>query len=227
MPVIKIENMSYTIPFGQTILKNINLRLEESRFLGILGQNGTGKTTLLDILMGFRSWDEGKVEVLNENPHHEFRTQKEKIIFLSQEVVIKGNLSIGQFLKFHSAFYKSYSQEDESQLLEVFRLSKDMKIGALSTGQQKKVQIIAGLATQPKIIVIDEITAVLDPETRDIFFRELENTRKKNSSSIILATNIAEDLIGRADEILFIQNFKASLHHPSEIKKLFNIGEAA
>lgn len=227
MATIKIDNLSYTIPYGDTILKNINLTVEEGKFIGILGQNGTGKTTLLDILMGFRNCTEGQVQVLGENPHEIERHNKSKIVFLSQDVAIKGNLTIDQFLKFHSSFYPDFSFSLAAHLLKEFKLKGDMKIGALSTGQQKKVQIIAGFSTQPKLILIDEITAVLDPETRDIFFRELEVVRKKNNCSIILATNIAEDLISRADNVLFIEKDKASIHSPAEIMKLFNIEKAA
>lgn len=227
MATIKIDNLSYTIPYGDTILKNINLTVEEGKFIGILGQNGTGKTTLLDILMGFRKCSEGSITVLGEDPHSSDRNEKENIIFLSQDITLKGNLTISQFLHFHSSFYKDYSTQDESHLLAVFSLKKDMKIGALSTGQQKKVQIIAGLSTRPKLILIDEITAVLDPETRDIFFREIENVRRKYNCSIILATNIAEDLVNRVDSVFFIQKQEARMYDPSQIMKLFNIEKVA
>jgi ABC-2 type transport system ATP-binding protein len=227
MATIKIDNLSYTIPYGDTILKNINLTINEGNFIGILGQNGTGKTTLLDIIMGFRKCTEGTISVIGEDPHAINRAHKENIIFLSQDVALKGNLTIDQFLKFHSAFYKNFSVDDAKHLMNVFSLKADMKIGSLSTGQQKKVQIIAGLSSKPKLIIIDEITAVLDPETRDIFFRELEKVRQKYGCAIVLATNIAEDLINRVDSVYFIQKQKASMHSPLDIMKLFNIEKAA
>lgn len=227
MPVIKIQGLSYTIPYGETILKDINLDISEGNFFGILGQNGSGKTTLLDILMGLKKGSSGEVQVINEDPHAIQRAHKQKVVFLSQDVTIKGNLSINDFLKFHSSFYAEYSVEDQDHLLKVFSLNKETKVGALSTGQQKKVQVVASFSTRPQVILIDEITAVLDPETRDIFFRELENMRIKYKSAILLATNIAEDLITRADKIYFIHNTVGELHDPKNIKTLFNIGKAA
>lgn len=227
MATIKIDNLSYTIPYGDTILKNINLTVEEGKFIGILGQNGTGKTTLLDILMGFRGCTDGKITVLGEDPHADHRKKKHKIVFLSQDVSMKGNLTIAQFLKFHSTFYSDYQKDHETHLLKVFSLKPNMKIGALSTGQQKKVQIIAGLSSKPDLILIDEITAVLDPETRDIFFKEIEFVRKKYNTSIVLATNIAEDLVDRVDNVFFIQKLEAKMYSPDQIMKLFNIEKAA
>ena len=225
--IISINNLSYAVPYGQTILKDINLDIPAGEFLGLLGHNGSGKTTLLDVIMGNKKASIGSVSVLNEDPHSSRRLNKQHIVYLSQDVSIKGDISIGDFLKFHSAFYPDYSKEDEKHLVNVFEIHKDLKVGALSTGQQKKVQIIAGLSAKPKLVIIDEITAVLDPETRDIFFKELQSVKERYASSIILATNIAEDLIDRADRILFIEHKRGMLHRPEDIMKLFNIGLVA
>lgn len=225
--IISLSNISYSIPYSETILKNINLEVGKGEMLGILGHNGAGKTTLMDLLMGFRPVTEGELLVLDENPHAIFRNNKNEVIFLSQDVALKGSLTIAEFLNFHASFYPNYSISDEEHLLKMFNLAPDMKIGGLSTGQQKKVQIIAGFSSRPKLILIDEITAVLDPETRAIFFKELEQVKEKFSTAILLATNIAEDLVDRADRILFISDGKATLHQPLEIINLFNLQKVA
>ncbi len=225
--LISIEDLSYAIPYGETLLNSINLDIHEGELLGILGHNGSGKTTLLDVILGNKKATLGKIHVLDEDPHSSERKSKNQIVYLSQDVSIKGDVTIGNFLKFHSSFYPNYSHADEEHLLNVFELSKDQKIGALSTGQQKKVQVIAGFSAVPKLIIIDEITAVLDPETRDKFFKELLLVKEKYKSSILLATNLAEDLVDRADRVLFIEDRKAVLHNPEDIMKLFNIGLAA
>jgi ABC-2 type transport system ATP-binding protein len=225
--VISIDQLKYIIPYSQTILDNVTFEVQKGDFLGLLGHNGTGKTTLIDILLGIKKPSKGEVKVLGENPHSENRIQKHKIAFLSQDVSLKGNLSIEEFIQFQRVFYPDFSQTEYQRLLSVFGLDPMTKIGALSTGQQKKVQIIAGLSSSPELIIIDEITAVLDPETRDIFFNELQKIKSQKGTAIILATNIAEDLMGRADRVLFIQNKEVQFHNPEEIEKLFNIGQVA
>ena len=227
MTILSIKNLTYSIPYADSILEGIDLDIHTGEFIGVLGHNGTGKTTLLDIILGLKKASQGSIEVLGENPHAVDRKKKNQIVFLSQDVSLKGNLTIGEFLKFHSTFYPDYSVEDEAELLKAFSLQKDQKVGALSTGQQKKVQVIAGFSTRPKLIIIDEITAVMDPETRDIFFHELQKVRNKYGAAAILATNIAEDLIERADKVMFIADKKCTLHEPGKILHLFNIGEAA
>lgn len=225
--LLSIENINYTVPYGDTILENVSLEVGPGEFIGLLGHNGSGKSTLIDLLLGNRNYTSGKISILDENPHSEDRKNKKDIVYLSQDVSIKGDVTIKEFLKFHSAFYKNYSHELQNHLLNVFDLKPDQKVGVLSTGQQKKVQVVAGLSTQPKLIIIDEITAVMDPETRDIFFRELLKVKSQIGSSILLATNIAEDLVDRADKVLFIENKTGKLHDPDEIMKLFNIENAA
>lgn len=227
MYTISLKNLSYSIPYADSILEDINFNLGAGEFIGVLGHNGAGKTTLIDLVLGLKKASQGEIQVMGENPHGLDRKHKDKIAFLSQDINIKGNLSIAQFLKFHSSFYPDYSSDDASHLMEAFELDQQQKIGSLSTGQQKKVQAVAAFSCRPKLILIDEITAVMDPETRDIFFRELSNVITKHSSSVLLATNIAEDLINRADKILFIENKKATVCESNKILHLFNIGEAA
>lgn len=226
-PLVKVHQMSYSIPDGRTILDNISLEVHEGQFIGILGRNGVGKSTLLDLLLGNRPLTSGEIRVLDENPLNVDRLNQGHISFLSQDNNLKGNISIKQFLKFYSTMYENYSGQEEALLLKTFSLNSDVKIGSLSTGQQKKVQIVAALSALPKVLLIDEITAVLDPETRNFFFLAIGRHIKLRKMSVVLATNIAEDLILRADEVLFIDNGKAVVKKPAEITNLFNIEKAS
>ena len=225
--IIHLNHLSYSIPYGASILEKLDLEVHEGEFLGILGHNGAGKTTLIDILMGFRKASSGVVEIFGEDPHAIARAYRKDVSFLSQDVTLKASISIRSYLEFHSGFFPNYSRMLEAHLLKRFSLDPDAKIGSLSTGQQKKVQVVAGLASLPKLILIDEITAVMDPETRKIFFEEIESFRKNHPCAVILATNIAEDLIDRCDNILFVKDKQGVLHSPSEIGLVFNLGQVA
>lgn len=225
--LISIENLNYTIPYGADILKNISFSVSEGEFLGVLGRNGVGKTTLIDIILGIRACTSGSIKILGEDPMNADRAHLSSICFLSQDSVLKGSLTVEQYLKFYASLYPTYSVEQEGKLLRYFSLEKKIQIGALSTGQKKKVQAVGALSTFPKLILIDEITAVLDPETRDQLFKILLHLKEQNGLSIVLATNIAEDLINRADRVLFIDKGEAAVHAPSEIFKLFQVEKIA
>lgn len=219
--MICISSLSYTYPRNHHVFSDVSLDIHSGEFWGILGKNGAGKTTLIDLILGIKFPTSGSIKVLGEDPNNRVEDHQNDVVFLSQDISLKGDISIGEFLKFHSFFYKNYSKEIESELLEYFELSERDLIGALSTGQQKKVQVIAGLSADTKVIVIDEITAVLDPETRYRFFSKIMDFNKKRGKTIVLATNIAEDLKGRVDKILYINDLKGELIDPSKIDEIF------
>lgn len=225
--LISIQNLTYEIPYTGAILENINLEIGPGEFLGVLGHNGAGKTTLLDLIMGFKSTGKGEISILGEDPYKRDRQHKDKIAFLSQDITLKGDISIEKFLNFHSQFYPRYSRSEEEILLKVFELDQRKLIGSLSTGQQKKVQFVAGLASMPEIIIADEVTAVLDPIGRRALFKELVRFKDTHQCSIVLATNIAEDLIGLAERIVFLKDKALIEICPDQIMDFFETKSAA
>lgn len=224
--ILEIKNLTYDIPHSGVFIQDLNLEMEPGEFLGILGVNGAGKTTLLDLILGFRSASSGVIKVLGENPNSSVRQHKSGVVYLSHEAQLKSSLSVKEFLSFSSSFYPNYSSQEEKRLMEVFQLDQDQALGSLSTGLLKKVQYVAVASTKPQLLIIDEVTAVFDPESRELFFKELQILRSLGTT-IVLATNIAEDLTSRVDRVLFIKNKKATFHSPEEISILFNLKASA
>lgn len=225
--MLDIRNMSYQIPKGRVILDNLNLTIWPGEFLGVLGKNGAGKTTLLDLIMGLRPITSGSISFMEQDPQFLTTQASQEIFFLSQDIKLPRAMSIGDYLNFIAPFYSNYDKNREAELLEYFEMDPKSKVGSLSTGQQKKAQIISGFSSNAKLIIIDEITAVLDPESRLKFFKVLERMRQKREQAIIIATNIAEDLVGRVDRVLFLQKGSATYHGTEDIHGLFNLGEVA
>ena len=219
--VIEISNMSYAIPGTGDILTGIDLSVGDKKLIGILGKNGAGKTTLVDLMMGFRRPTKGSISVLGDDPFLSNRSIFKEISYLSQDVWLKDSITLESFFEFHKYFFVNYSDDDEKRLVDTFELDYKSKIGALSTGQKRRVQIVAALASRPKILFVDEITAVLDPDARLLFFRLLEELKSTHGSSILLATNIVEDLQGRIDDLCFIRNSRLENHEASRIDSLF------
>ena len=225
--IIRTEHLVYQIPYGKEILKDVTFDLMEGEFLGVLGRNGVGKTTLIDLCLGLRTPTRGSLYVLDENPLALERKNLEHICYIAHDSTVKETLTVRQYLNFIADLYASYKREDEKSLLEFFNIDESEKIGSLSTGQKKKVLTIGALSTRPKLLLIDEVTAVLDPESRDQFFKALHHYKTKHQMSIILATNIAEDLIERADRVLFIDKGVCTLKHPGTILELFSVRKVA
>lgn len=217
--LISIKNLNYQIPYGKQILKDVTLSVLPGEFIGLLGKNGQGKTTLIELILGMRTPTSGEVKLLGKDYNDENRP--EELSFLSHDLQLQGNLSVREFLDFNAAFYKKYSKEKEREYLDYFQIDEKNKIASFSTGGQKKVQIVAALSSRPKILIIDEITAVLDPSSRAQLFQALLNEQLEHKLTIFLATNIAEDLINRASKILYIDQTLVSEHQSDKILDLF------
>lgn len=219
--MIKVEKMSYQVPKGHQVFKDVNFEAEPGHFYGVLGKNGAGKTTLIDLLMGIRRSSAGKVLVLNEDPMQSERNNKSKIFTLSHDISIQQSHRIKDYFDFTSYFYPHYSKKDERRFLELFNLDADSKFGSLSSGQKAKAQMVAALSSNTPLLLIDEITAVLDPESRFYFFEILKEIRQYRNKTVLLATNIIEDLETSVDKILFIQDQKIETHQPRSIFEMF------
>ena len=171
---------------GAPILKDVSLHLKQGDFLGILGPNGGGKTTLLKLLLGILKPDRGEIRVLGESPHD----AKHRVGYVPQntdfnidfpisvmDVTLMGRLS-------RSRMGRRYSDKDRAQAETILKKvgiwdCRHRPIGSLSGGQRQRVFIARALATDPKILFLDEPTASVDPEFEtDLFefLRELNRT---------------------------------------------------
>lgn len=223
--IVKLKNVHYWVPKGATIYEDLNLEIHKGDFIGVLGKNGAGKTTLMDLLMGYRPISSGEISVMGEDPMGAYRRNKKNIFTLSHDIQIQKSYRVKDYFEFTKFFYPKFSNDIAKKVLDYLDIDLNVKFAALSTGQKVKAQIAGAFASQADLILMDEVTAVLDPESRKKFFSLLKNAKREGEKSIIMATNIAEDLNGIADKVLFIDNKNARVHEIEEIKHLFNLDE--
>lgn len=213
-PLVSADHLFYEV-LGKSLLADISFSLAPGSWLAVLGENGAGKTTLLDLLMGFKKPSRGTVNVFSHPPFSDRATDRQKIGYLSEKVDIPGDWSVGEFLSFNSHFYPGYDFALEAELSRVFRVSRESRVGNLSAGEIRRAQIVAALSFRPALILIDEITAVLDIVGRRKLLKVL-NELRHDGTSIIFATNILEGLHGNLTDILLLQAGK--LKAPNEIR---------
>lgn len=218
MAIIELSNLSYSYPVNNEVLRDLNLTLDRGKCLGILGENGAGKSTLIQIIAGLRAPTHGDIFVVSNQT---MANAKKGICILSFDIDISGvHHSVEKFLNFHSFFYENYSTDKEIELLDYFNINKKTQIENLSTGELHRVMIIATIAANPKLILLDEVTAILDPIARKFLFEQIKTLREQGIT-IIIATNILEDLVGVADEVLYLNNKLGKMLPVSEIQRIY------
>ena len=203
---VNISQVNYSLGKHKRILDSINETIEAGMFVALLGENGAGKTTLLDLLMGFRKSTSGEISIDGQNPVLDPWEMRQDIAYLSEKVDIPGDWSVEEYLQFNRFFYNDYSIEMEKHLIAELKIDIKNRLGNMSAGEVRRAQVVGALSIKPRLILVDEITAVLDIIGRRKFMRMLADQNKENGCTVILATNILEDLENYASHIFLIRN---------------------
>lgn len=225
---IEIKNLDYSPRGHSKILNHLNVQFAKGSFVALLGENGAGKTTLLDLIMGFKTPSSGELHVRGEHPSQDQWKQRQSIVYLSEKMDIPGDWTVRQYLNFNRYFYNQYSDELEQNLTREFQVNENSRLGSMSAGEVRRVQIVGALATEPTLIIVDEITAVLDIVGRRRFMARLLEQNKKRGCTVILATNIIEDLERYISDVLIMKDGRISVFSKIEdfLKNNQNVGFA-
>jgi len=201
------------------VLEGINLSVEPNNFLGIIGPNGGGKTTLLKVILGLIKPDRGKVEVMGQSPER----GRKFIGYISQYNLFDHDFPIsvldvvlmGRYSK--TGLGRRYSEEDKRIVNEALKTVdmldyKDRQVGKLSGGEQQRVFIARALVTDPKLLLLDEPTASIDPNMQAEFYGLLDSLKQRMAiimvSHDISAVSIYVDQIACLNRQLFYHGSK-------------------
>ena len=204
MNVIEIKNLTKLYGNGRGI-KNLNLTVEQGDILGLLGPNGSGKTTAMKAILNLVN-AEGSVKVFGMDLHDNFESIMQRTGALIESPAIYKDLSAYQNVKMHANMYPNIDRKRIEHILDVVHLLpyKNDKAGKFSLGMKQRLGIAQALLNQPKILVIDEPTAGLDPKER-VRFRDLIKDLGKDSI-VLLSTHIVSDIEHIADDILMMKS---------------------
>ena len=203
--IIEAEGLRFASS-GRVILDNVTFAVPEGAFVALLGENGAGKTTLADLILGFRAPTAGSLSVLRGIPCADPFALRQKVAYLSEKIDIPGDWSVREFLDFNAFFYSAYDRAIERDLSARFRLDKFNRLGNMSAGEIRRAQVVAALSSQPRLIVVDEITAVLDIVGRRRFMEVLRERNRASGTTVVMATNILEDLTEYVTHVLLMRH---------------------
>ena len=190
------------------IVRNISFTVKKKTIVGVLGKNGAGKTTLLGLLMGLITPTSGYIELLGKNLRFKKNEILKDINFQSPYVELPKKMTVKQNLYFYSRLYNIKDIKDNIEELALDLRIEDLlnkSYGALSAGQKTKVNLCKALINKPKLLLLDEPTASLDPET-SIFIRNyLIKFKKKNNSSILITSHNLQEIETMCSNIILLR----------------------
>lgn len=224
---IKFDHVNYSYPTSD-VLKNVSFQVEKGEFIGIIGPNGGGKTTLLKLIMGFLRPTSGKVNVFG-NPPNEVLP---RLAYVPQglhfdrqfpisviELVLSGRLS-------NLPWYGVYSAKDRQVAMEALEkvgmqdfLTKPF--GNLSGGQAQRALIARALVSEPKMLLLDEPTASVDSQAESLIYSLLKELR--GSMTILMVTHDLRAAIDIVERVLVVQGGVLSML-PQEVCEHFALG---
>ena len=195
--IIEIDHLSKS--FGDIrAVQDLSFQVREGELFAFLGVNGAGKSTTINILCGQLAKDGGSVRICGADPDREADRVKRSLGVVFQNSVLDKSLSVRDNLESRAALYgitgKAFSRrlEELSGLLELDDLLK-RTVGKLSGGQRRRIDIARALLHQPRILILDEPTTGLDPQTRKLLWDAVSRMRREKSMTVFLTTHYMEE----------------------------------
>ena len=201
--MIDIDNVSYRYP-GQKkpVLSNFSLTLKEGSIYGLLGKNGTGKSTLLHLIAGLLRPQEGSVAVFGQTATQRLPEVLSDMFLVSEDFELPA-ISLDDYVQLLVPFYPRFKREVLDSCLEAFELPKQMNLGQLSMGQKKKAYMSVALAANTRLLLMDEPTNGLDIPSKSQF-RKVVAQCMADDRLIIVSTHQVHDVEQLLDHILIL-----------------------
>lgn len=216
--MITLKELSLSYSRKKEVLDRINLEVGSGHICGLLGKNGEGKTTLLNLLSGQIFPDQGSCLVLEEIPSERNARFLQQIFLLPEEISMPEVTAI-EYIKMYAAFYPTFRDDICKACVESFEINLSDRLSKMSQGQRKKVAITLALAAHTPLLLMDEPTNGLDIPSKATF-RRLVASLIDDNQTVIISTHQVRDLESLIDTVLILDQRQILLN-----KTLNEIGE--
>ena len=193
---------------NEKVVKSINFYVEKGEILGFLGPNGAGKSTTINILSTVLNWDKGDVNIFDNSINKNVNEIKQRMGVVPQELAIFEDITAEQNVKFFASLYKVKGEILKERVKEALQFvglydKKDQKPKTFSGGMKRRLNIACAIAHQPELIIMDEPTVGIDPQSRNYILDSIKDLKKKGVT-VIYATHYMEEVEEIADRVLIM-----------------------
>ena len=192
---------------GFTALSNLNLNVRKGSIYGLVGTNGSGKTTILKHITGVYRPDSGSITVEEEPVYNNLRL-KQRTGFIPDDLYFFGSYNLREFSKFYSSLYPAWSQERFEHLLQLFELEPKRKLSRLSKGMQKQAAFILTMSANPDYLILDEPIDGLDPIVRKLVWKFIVEDVADREMTVLVSSHNLKEMEGICDSIGILDHGK-------------------
>lgn len=211
MNLVEFKNVSKK--FGtKTALDNVNIKFEKGKIYGLLGPNGSGKTTMIKIINGLLQPSDGEIFIHGNKPGIE---SKKVISYLPERTYLDMNMKVSELLQFFKDFYQDFDENQALELLTKLKINTQDKLKNMSKGMKEKVQLVMVMSRKADLYILDEPIGGVDPASRD-YILDTILTNFHEGASIIISTHLISDIEKILDQVIFINQGKIVLNEDAD-----------
>lgn len=203
-PVISVKGLTQRYGKGRIIYSDLSFDVPQGRILGLLGKNGTGKTTTINILMGYLRPQKGECRIFGEPITELSPATRERIALLIEGHVQYSFMTIEQIERFYARFYRKWNREAYYELIRRLHVSPRQKISSMSCGQRSQVALGLILAQNADLLVLDDFSLGLDPGYRRLFVDYLREFAKAENKTVFMTSHIIQDMERLIDDCIIL-----------------------
>ena len=192
----------------KSALNGISLQLQPGKIIGLLGPNGSGKTTFLKLINGLLTPSAGSLLINGKPPGRE---SKAIVAYLPERTYLNDSMKVREALRFFFFFYRDFDLQRAEEMLRNLNIETTARLKTLSKGTKEKVQLILVMSRQARLYCLDEPIAGVDPAARDYILRTIINNYNPEAS-VLISTHLITDIEQVLDEVIFIREGELLLH---------------
>ncbi|MCM1187036.1 MAG: ABC transporter ATP-binding protein [Lachnoclostridium sp.] len=199
--LVEIRNLTKSYGGNSLAVNNVSLTLTRGKIVGLLGPNGSGKTTIIKMLNGLLTPSGGTIRIGGNEVGVE---TKAHVAYLPDRTYLSGNQKVSEILDFFCDFYSDFDRNRAEEMLKSLNIETDKRMQTLSKGTKEKVQLILVMSRRADLYVLDEPIAGVDPAARDYILRTIVNNYNPEST-VLISTHLISDVEQVLDEVIFLR----------------------